>query len=40
MEATPRFLNGVYPFRGGGYDSPAALDAKLAYAVPAISARS
>jgi hypothetical protein len=35
MEAIPRFLNGVYPFEGGGYDSPTALGDKLAYAVPA-----
>jgi hypothetical protein len=35
MEATPRFLNGVYPFRGSGYDKPTALDDKLVYAVPA-----
>ena len=35
MEATPRFLNGVYPFAGKGYDKPAALNGTLAYAVPA-----
>src|ERR1700687_5195432 len=34
MEATPRFLNGVYPFEGQGYDKPFTLGAKLAYAVP------
>ena len=35
MEATPRFMNGVYPFQGGGYDKPIALSGKLAYGVPA-----
>jgi hypothetical protein len=34
MEATPRFLNGVYSFKGNGYDKPTALDDKLVYAVP------
>jgi hypothetical protein len=34
MEATPRFLNGVYAFEGSGYDKPTVLDDKLAYAVP------
>jgi hypothetical protein len=35
MEATPRFLNGVYAFKGSGYDRPTAVDEKLSYAVPA-----
>jgi hypothetical protein len=35
MEATPRFLNGVFAFSGSGYDKPTPLDDKLAYAVPA-----
>ena len=35
MEATPRFLNGVFAFKGGGYDRPTAVDEKLSYAVPA-----
>ena len=35
MEATPRFLNGVYPFRGSGYDYAIAVSDKLVYTVPA-----
>jgi hypothetical protein len=35
MEAAPRFLQGVFPFKGGGLDKPAPLDGKLAYKVPA-----
>jgi hypothetical protein len=35
MEATPRFLNGVYPFQGGGYGKAIAVSDKLAYSVPA-----
>jgi hypothetical protein len=34
MEAAPRFLQGVFPFTGGGLDKPAPLDGKLAYKVP------
>ena len=34
MEAAPRFLQGVFPFTGGGLDKPAPLDGKLAYTVP------
>ncbi|EHB58418.1 hypothetical protein MycrhDRAFT_0854 [Mycolicibacterium rhodesiae JS60] len=32
--STPRFLQGVFEFRGGGYDTPALLDASLRYVVP------
>ncbi len=35
MDFAPRFLNGIYPFSGSGLDKPIALDAKLAYTVPA-----
>jgi hypothetical protein len=35
MEATPRFLNGIYAFQGDGYDKPAPVSAALAYVVPA-----
>jgi hypothetical protein len=35
MEATPRFLNGVFPFQGSGYDKPAVVSDKLVYNVPA-----
>jgi len=35
MEATPRFLRGVYGFKGQGLDTPAPLDAGLIYTVPA-----
>jgi hypothetical protein len=34
MEATPRFLHGVYPFAGSGYDKPTTVSDKLAYTVP------
>ena len=34
MEATPRFLNGVYAFQGSGYDKAMAVSDKLAYTVP------
>ena len=34
METTPRFLNGVYEFKGAGLAASAPLDAKLAYTVP------
>ena len=35
MEAIPRFLNGVYPFQGSGYDKPTVVSERLAYSVPA-----
>ena len=35
MEATPRFLNGVYTFEGSGYDKPRTLAETLSYTVPA-----
>jgi hypothetical protein len=34
MEAAPRFLQGVFPFKGSGFDKPIKLDGKLAYTVP------
>jgi hypothetical protein len=34
MEAAPRFLQGVFPFKGGGLDKPVPLGGKLAYKVP------
>jgi hypothetical protein len=34
MEATPRFLRGVFPFKGCGFDKPTVLDGALAYTVP------
>jgi hypothetical protein len=35
MEAAPRFLQGVFPFKGGGLDKPLPLDGdKLTYKVP------
>jgi hypothetical protein len=34
MEATPRFLRGVHPFKGSGYDKPTPVDAELTYVVP------
>jgi hypothetical protein len=34
MEATPRFLNGVYAFQGSGYDKATPVSDKLAYTVP------
>ena len=34
MEAAPRFLQGVFAFQGSGFDTPTALDGKLAYTVP------
>ncbi len=33
-DSTPRFLNGTFPFHGGGYDQPRPLDASLSYVVP------
>jgi hypothetical protein len=35
MDATPRFLQGIYPFTGEGLQKPALLSAELAYTVPA-----
>jgi hypothetical protein len=35
MDATPRFLQGVYPFSGQGLQKPALLSSELAYTVPA-----
>ncbi len=34
MDATPRFLQGVYPFVGKGLDAPSLLAAELRYTVP------
>jgi hypothetical protein len=34
MDAAPRFLQGVFAFKGSGFDKPTALDGKLAYTVP------
>ena len=34
MISTPRFLQGIYPFEGGGVDKPALLHPELAYTVP------
>ena len=34
-DAIPRFMNGVFAFRGAGLDVPQRLDAALAYRVPA-----
>jgi hypothetical protein len=34
METTPRFLQGIFPFTGKGYDTSAMLGATLAYTVP------
>ena len=35
MQSTPRFLQGVFPFEGKGFESPFPLDAALTYTVPA-----
>jgi hypothetical protein len=35
MQATPRFLNGVFAFAGTGYDKPAKINDSLSYVVPA-----
>jgi hypothetical protein len=35
MDATPRFLQGIYAFTGEGLQKPALLSADLAYTVPA-----
>jgi len=34
MDATPRFLQGIYPFTGEGLQQPVPLSAELAYTVP------
>jgi hypothetical protein len=34
MESFPKFLNGVFPFKGGGLAHPAMLDGSLVYTVP------
>ena len=34
MDATPRFLNGVFDFEGRGMAKPTQLDDKLSYTVP------
>jgi hypothetical protein len=34
MEATPRFLRGVMPFKGAGYEKPVSVDPELTYVVP------
>jgi hypothetical protein len=35
IESKPRFLNGVYPFAGAGYEKVAPLADALVYVVPA-----
>ena len=35
MQATPRFLNGVFAFAGTGYDKPEKISNGLSYVVPA-----
>ena len=35
MQATPRFLNGVFAFAGTGYDKPVKISDGLSYVVPA-----
>ena len=34
MESVPKFLNGVFAFKGGGLGTPALLDPSLVYSVP------
>ncbi len=34
MDSQPRFLQGVYPFEGNGFDKPFLLDDDLTYRVP------
>jgi hypothetical protein len=34
MEAAPRFLQGVFPFKGNGFDKPTPIDGALVYTVP------
>jgi hypothetical protein len=33
-ESTPKFLNGVFPFVGAGYEKPSLLSGTLTYSVP------
>ena len=35
IESTPKFISGVFPFTGAGYDKTALLDSGLTYTVPA-----
>lgn len=35
MDATPRLLQGIFPFTGKGLQKPTLLSAELAYTVPA-----
>src|SRR5258708_39912268 len=35
MTPTPRFIHGVFPFEGTGFDSPSDLGADARYSVPA-----
>jgi hypothetical protein len=35
IESKPKYLHGVFPFAGAGYDKPVLLSEKLAYQVPA-----
>lgn len=34
IDAKPKFLHGVFPFTGGGYDKLAPLSDQLVYSVP------
>jgi hypothetical protein len=34
IESKPKFLNGIYPFQGVGYDKAGPLSDKLVYSVP------
>jgi assimilatory nitrate reductase catalytic subunit len=34
MHATPRFLQGIFPFAGQGMDKPVPIDQSLTYVVP------
>lgn len=34
MEAEPRFRQGVFPYRGNGYDKPMQIDPTMSYVVP------
>jgi assimilatory nitrate reductase catalytic subunit len=35
IDSKPRFLQGVFPFTGAGYETPSLLDPALSYIVPA-----
>lgn len=39
IDAKPKFLNGIYPFEGVGYDKVGPLSDKLVYSVPIRQAR-